>query len=45
VLDSFAQVKIDCIFAVQNKSVGSMNRKLKAKLVVLELHRGLSAVS
>jgi hypothetical protein len=35
------QIKILRIFAVQNNSVGPMNRELKAKLKVLELNRGI----
>ena len=39
----FILVKIEkgCIFAVQNDSVGIMNRKLKAKRTILRLNRGI----
>ena len=37
----FAKVKKDCIFAVLNDLVGIMNRKLKAKKIILRLYRGI----
>ena len=37
----FAKVKKGCIFAVRNDLVGIMNRKLKAKKIILILYRGI----
>ncbi len=34
-------IKKDCIFAIRNNLVGIMNRKLKAKKIVLILNRGI----
>ena len=35
------EIKKDCIFAVRNDLVGIMNRKLKAKKIILRLNRGI----
>lgn len=36
-----AKMKKHCIFAVRNDGVGIMNRKLKAKKIILKLNRGI----